>query len=1182
MLWMQKSCGLSRVLDTIESSKELLLSSACRAAILALEDVVSHVGAERRQKGVDPSERRTIRAVVWVRDAVPLSAHSCADAARTTTRPPSSYRQWSVQVIIPSILKARFSVCEIVTPPSAQGQITQAGSVMLHYDDATLKDLYFLDPQWLCDMLAHVVTIREINPFARTGVMKLDDLKHVFKSSNLGPVDTRGYIVNLLNKFEVALTWDNRTLLIPSLLPSEDDPHTPSVKVKIPVRSRGWAVRNKKLPPTTSATTVVGNSSFYADSPTPPSTDSTSGLELNERSDPELAIRRMLLMSYFPSGFWSRLMTRLLADDAIVDIVRSFVVMPKEVAQDAKMAKLLDVRAEWVLWQTGMELRYSDVVLFRMKEVISSVKNSPIDYRKLRLKLKQEGVWADMDLVNSSILEVLLPLDTIVIKRPITDNDEQIGYQAIVLDPSPECAAQLLALAVDHIDILLEDWYPTLGTRFVHTSEGKFLVTRIVPCPRCLASSLQENETDNSWPTSRQNLALPNFSENLNEDVDFNVAGNASANRRVRKSQESYTSDGDSGVGPDSAGSSRKPSMEGHPEVINEDEEAVEPNPQYSWMVEECILAAYDKKSVKCPLHGDISLAHIAPDTMFLDLGERHLIRPNSITRGHLLGRGAFGFVFKGTCKVRGSSTTIDVAMKMLQPVAPGPNASQSAVIAYKGAQGKWDRDPLQYASKAYCTARQELNILLTLRHPNIVPLVGVCTKPLALVLDLAPLGALDITLRNYRRSGAKLGAFTLQAVILQVAKAIEYLHQQHIIYRDLKSENVLVWSMPPPFQDHLDVPVYIKLADYGISRLTLPSGTKGFGGTEGFMAPEIMRYNGEEECTEKVDCFSFGMFIYELLTLHQPFESHESVKECILEGGRPPLTYRETLYPSYMLDLMVLCWCQQPRDRPSASQIVSIASAPEFTHLHDIVSLNHPSTVVATASFHAQEDGASSSGEPAACGGEMWLACANKVTDQLMVSGHSFVQYSSLVLPEEPTAACLVGNSVWLGDCKGQIHAYFVGDCTHIFSYALDPDSPDNAGVCAILHLERQSRVAVGLCNGRVFLVRDDLSPAAPTMAEGSFVMSELGSSSVLHAITAVYTDNDNECQLWCGESDGALSVYTMHENIVTGHKVLNHYEPIIANVHVHQIVSSHSPIMYEGPAAVWTYVHPGTMLSK
>lgn len=58
-------------------------------------------------------------------------------------------------------------------------------------------------------------------------------------------------------------------------------------------------------------------------------------------------------------------------------------------------------------------------------------------------------------------------------------------------------------------------------------------------------------------------------------------------------------------------------------------------------------------------------------------------------------------------------------------------------------------------------------------------------------------------------------------------------------------------------------------------------------------MAPEIIKYNGEEEYTEKVDCFSFGMFIYELITMHQPFENHESVKESILEGHRPALTYR-------------------------------------------------------------------------------------------------------------------------------------------------------------------------------------------------------------------------------------------------------------------------------------------------
>ena len=40
---------------------------------------------------------------------------------------------------------------------------------MLHFEDPLLSDLYFVDPQWLCDMLAHVVTVREINPLVRDG-----------------------------------------------------------------------------------------------------------------------------------------------------------------------------------------------------------------------------------------------------------------------------------------------------------------------------------------------------------------------------------------------------------------------------------------------------------------------------------------------------------------------------------------------------------------------------------------------------------------------------------------------------------------------------------------------------------------------------------------------------------------------------------------------------------------------------------------------------------------------------------------------------------------------------------------------------------------------------------------------------------------------------------------------------
>ena len=48
-------------------------------------------------------------------------------------------------------------------------QFLHDNGVLLHYQDVALSDLYFLDPQWLCDMLAHVITIKPINGFVKSG-----------------------------------------------------------------------------------------------------------------------------------------------------------------------------------------------------------------------------------------------------------------------------------------------------------------------------------------------------------------------------------------------------------------------------------------------------------------------------------------------------------------------------------------------------------------------------------------------------------------------------------------------------------------------------------------------------------------------------------------------------------------------------------------------------------------------------------------------------------------------------------------------------------------------------------------------------------------------------------------------------------------------------------------------------
>ena len=66
---------------------------------------------------------------------------------------------------------------------------------------------------------------------------------------------------------------------------------------------------------------------------------------------------------------------------------------------------------------------------------------------------------------------------------------------------------------------------------------------------------------------------------------------------------------------------------------------------------------------------------------------------------------------------------------------------------------------------------------------------------------------------------------------------ALYYLHDSEIIYRDLKSDNVLVWSLNE--NDKINV----KLSDYGIAAFATPQGVVGEGGTPGFQAPEI-KYN--------------------------------------------------------------------------------------------------------------------------------------------------------------------------------------------------------------------------------------------------------------------------------------------------------------------------------------------------
>lgn len=82
----------------------------------------------------------------------------------------------------------------------------------------------------------------------------------------------------------------------------------------------------------------------------------------------------------------------------------------------------------------------------------------------------------------------------------------------------------------------------------------------------------------------------------------------------------------------------------------------------------------------------------------------------------------------------------------------------------------------------------------------------------------------------------------TVLLLFFQIASGLSYLHKHGIIYRDLKSDNILVFS------EDVNAPVNVKLSDYGISKFVSSGGTVGLVGTPGYQAPEIIAGQAYDE----------------------------------------------------------------------------------------------------------------------------------------------------------------------------------------------------------------------------------------------------------------------------------------------------------------------------------------------
>ncbi|XP_031475624.1 serine/threonine-protein kinase STY46-like isoform X3 [Nymphaea colorata] len=203
----------------------------------------------------------------------------------------------------------------------------------------------------------------------------------------------------------------------------------------------------------------------------------------------------------------------------------------------------------------------------------------------------------------------------------------------------------------------------------------------------------------------------------------------------------------------------------------------------------------------------------------------------------------------------------------------------------------------------------QEVMILREVQHRNVVRFVGACTKApqLCIITEYMPGGNLYDLVHKQNRV---LELPKLLKFAIDVSKGMEYLHQNNIIHRDLKTANLLI--------DNGNV---VKVADFGVARFLNQGGIMtAETGTYRWMAPEVINHQPYDQ---KADVFSFAIVLWELATSKIPYDTMTPLQAAlgVRQGLRPPLP--EDAHPR-LLALMRRCWEAVPGKRPSFSEITS------------------------------------------------------------------------------------------------------------------------------------------------------------------------------------------------------------------------------------------------------------------
>ncbi len=270
-----------------------------------------------------------------------------------------------------------------------------------------------------------------------------------------------------------------------------------------------------------------------------------------------------------------------------------------------------------------------------------------------------------------------------------------------------------------------------------------------------------------------------------------------------------------------------------------------------------------------------------------------HHIHSSDITLHEVIGVGGFGKVYRATWK---NST---VAAKELY------NSQSTEVVKNFSA---------------------ETAIMFRLRHPNIVQIFGVSVDkiPFLMVMEYIEGGSLYKLLRS--RQPLSWNDMRLP-LTKGIADGVAYLHAKEIIYRDLKSLNVLVRSKTAV------------LTDFGLAqakKLATQSKSKhadGLIGTLPWMAPELFKMGGKHN--EKTDVFAFAVTLWEISTARVPFDDQDnqaSLHIWVTNGQRENIPND---CPPIIKQIIERCWDGNPDVRPSMTEVVDWLATGNAPTLH-------------------------------------------------------------------------------------------------------------------------------------------------------------------------------------------------------------------------------------------------------